>query len=427
MFCTKCGQAIDERWGFCRHCGTPIEPISQTDVSQEGGSPVTVVGLSVDAASRVSSDFTPATPRSAPQGLAGPGSKGGRSILLTIIAVVVLAGIGLGLFFGLRGCGSDDALLGIWTSTEGNETLEFRGDGTLIATNTMLDMFVTSEYEAHNGTLSVDTGSLLGLSLGGNLAYSIEGGILTLTDPTSGDVFTYMREGAESTNGSVTTANGSDGITESNDAGGSTGGGAPSVVGLTLEQATQLAEEAGMKVEVAEKVPEFDIDASIVLSQEPAEGVRSNDNTLRLTVSREPVPVNVSNIVDVDPEGQNGEENHEQVPNLIDGKESTGWTTELYRAADFNDLKAGVGLDFTLEEEATIIQIISPVEGWEGELLENSPSDAMTRLATLEGKSSQIITLRQSISQGRLWFTKLTKLAEGERYGVEISEIRFFK
>jgi hypothetical protein len=203
--------------------------------------------------------------------------------------------------------------------------------------------------------------------------------------------------------------------------------GAPNVVALTLEQATQLAEQAGMTVEVTEKVPTFDTEASIVLDQDPIEGAKSEDDVLRLTVSREPVPVSVTSILDYDPEGDNQQENRDQVPNLIDGKESTSWTTELYRTADLSGLKTGVGLDFTLEEEATIIQIISPVEGWKGELLENTASEATARLATLEGKSSQIITLRQSISQGRFWFTELTKLTDSERYGVEISEIRFFK
>jgi hypothetical protein len=201
------------------------------------------------------------------------------------------------------------------------------------------------------------------------------------------------------------------------------GSGAPLVKGLTLTEAEVQAKNAGMKVEVTERLPTFDKDADIVLSQDPIAGAQSADGKLRLTVSREPAPVKVSKIVDYDPDGDDTE-NPEKVPNLIDGKDGTSWTTELYRKIDFSGLKTGVGLEFTLEEEATIIQITSPVEGWAGQLLDTG-SGAL--LADLEGKASQIIILRQSISKGRIWFTQLTKLTDSERFGVEISEIRFFR
>ena len=201
------------------------------------------------------------------------------------------------------------------------------------------------------------------------------------------------------------------------------GSGAPNVFGLTLAEATTQAESAGMEVEVTEKVPIPNKEADIVLSQDPIAGAQSDDDILRLTVSREPVPVKVSKIVDYDPDGDNTE-NPDKVANLVDGKDSTSWTTELYRKIDFSGLKTGVGLEFTLEEEATIIQITAPVEGWAGQLLDTGSG---AKLADLEGKASQIITLRQSISKGRIWFTQLTKLTDSERFGVEISEIRFFK
>lgn len=202
--------------------------------------------------------------------------------------------------------------------------------------------------------------------------------------------------------------------------------GAPLVKDRTLAEATVLAEEAGMTVEVTEKVPTFDKEADIVLSQDPIEGGQSDGDVLRVTVSREPVPVTVSKIVTVDPEGDNTE-NDDKVGNLIDGKESTSWTTELYKTASFSGIKTKVGLSFTLEEEATIIQIISPVEGWKGQLLDNTSANSGAKLDDLEGKESQIIVLRQSISQGEFWFTELTKLTDSERYGVEIREIKFFK
>ncbi len=132
----------------------------------------------------------------------------------------------------------------------------------------------------------------------------------------------------------------------------------------------------------------------------------------------------VTSLKDVDPEGDNTE-NPEQLPKLIDGKESTGWTTELYRSSTFGNLKTGVGLDFTLEQPASIIEIVSPVEGWKGELLQNISSGPAARLATLNGDSTQIITLREALTSGRIWFTQLAQLTAG-RWGVELSEIRFY-
>jgi serine/threonine protein kinase len=202
------------------------------------------------------------------------------------------------------------------------------------------------------------------------------------------------------------------------------GAGAPAVVGLTLDQARQLAADAGMKVEVADQVPSFDKQAGTVLEQDPIPKAKSGDDVLRLTVTRAPTPVKVTSLKDVDPEGDNTE-NPEQLPKLIDGKESTGWTTELYRSSTFGNLKTGVGLDFTLEQPASIIEIVSPVEGWKGELLQNISSGPAARLATLNGDSSQIITLRAAITSGRIWFTQLAQLTAG-RWGVELSEIRFY-
>jgi len=202
---------------------------------------------------------------------------------------------------------------------------------------------------------------------------------------------------------------------------------APSVVGLTLEEAQRVAQTKGMTVEVSEKIATFEEAESTVLSQDPLPEEKVPDKILNLTVAREPVPVEVTSIIDVDPEGDNKQENRKDVPKLIDGKDSTSWTTELYRTADFSNLKTGVGLDFVLEEEATMIRIDSPVEGWKGELLKDTSSDTTARLATFEGKSTQIITLRDPIDSGRFWFTALTKLTDSERYGVEISEIYFYK
>ncbi len=201
-------------------------------------------------------------------------------------------------------------------------------------------------------------------------------------------------------------------------------GGAPAVVGLTLDQARQLAAQAGMQVEVTSQVPSFDKPAGTVLEQDPAPEMSSNDDVLRLTVTREPTPVKVLQISDYDPEGDQTE-NPTKLKNLVDGKESTSWTTELYRSTAFGNLKTGVGVEFALEDPATIIEVIAGVEGWRGELLDLTSGTPAT-VVELDGTSTQLITLREPMSKGRLWFTELTQITDG-RWGVELSEIRFYK
>jgi predicted nucleic acid-binding Zn ribbon protein len=204
-----------------------------------------------------------------------------------------------------------------------------------------------------------------------------------------------------------------------------TGGGAPSVVGLTVDEARILAEEAGMEVEITDQVPSFDRQADIVLQQDPEPEMKSEDDVLRLTVTREPKMVAVTKLDDVDPEGDNVE-NPDRLPNLIDGKESTVWSTELYRSELFGGLKTGVGFDFTLEGEATIVEIVSSVEGWKGQLLQVLSSGGLAKLDNLDGETTQIITLGDPIDGGRFWFTELAKLTDN-RWGVELSEIHFYK
>ncbi len=203
------------------------------------------------------------------------------------------------------------------------------------------------------------------------------------------------------------------------------GGTTPNVVGLTLDQARQAAEDAGLEVRVTAQIPSFDKAAGTVLEQSPDEGIKSDTGVLQLTVSREPTLVAVTEIKVYDPSPGDGVENDDRLDNLIDGKDSTSWSTELYRSAAFGNLKDGVGFDFTLESPATIVEIVSSVDGWRGELRRDTSSGSQAKIADLNGRS-EFLTLREPISSGRIWFTKLTELSDG-RYGVELSEIRFYK
>ena len=181
-----------------------------------------------------------------------------------------------------------------------------------------------------------------------------------------------------------------------------------------------------MEVEVGSQVATFDEEAGTVLEQDPAPDQSSEDDILRLTVAREPELVGVIQVDDYDPEGDN-EENPDLLPKLTDGETTSGWTTEYYRSAAFGSIdKTGVGLEFTLEGDAYMMEIISPVEGWKGELLQKVSSGPAARLATLDGNTSQIVTLREPLTDGRIWLTELTELGEGQ-WGVDIAEIRFYR
>jgi len=82
MFCGNCGQAIEEGRRFCKNCGAPVPPGAEGIGGGGGGG------------------YGTGWP--APQ---GPGPKGGRTGLIVgsvAAAIIVLAGLGVGLYFGLR-------------------------------------------------------------------------------------------------------------------------------------------------------------------------------------------------------------------------------------------------------------------------------------------------------------------------------------
>jgi hypothetical protein len=202
------------------------------------------------------------------------------------------------------------------------------------------------------------------------------------------------------------------------------GAGVPDVKYLTLDQATQQAASKGLEIEVAEKIPTFDRQPDIVLSQVPEVGVTSTDGKIQVTLSMEPTQVQINYLQDYDPGGDNGRENPEQVANLIDNKESTTWSTESYKQANFSGLKSGVGLRFTLAEPATLIKIVSTTSNWQGEL-QLTTEGAVVVVAQLGGQS--VTSLDQPVTEGLIWFTTLGLLPNSDRYGVQVAEIAFYK
>ncbi len=107
MLCTNCGQAIEEGVAFCTNCGAPALPAPATPPSPPSFAPPPP-------------SFAPPPP--APPAMGGYGvgwqppqapppagrNRTGLIIGSVVAGVVVLAGLGVGLYFGLRGDDSDN-------------------------------------------------------------------------------------------------------------------------------------------------------------------------------------------------------------------------------------------------------------------------------------------------------------------------------
>jgi eukaryotic-like serine/threonine-protein kinase len=70
-----------------------------------------------------------------------------------------------------------------------------------------------------------------------------------------------------------------------------------------------------------------------------------------------------------DPEGD-GDENDEDLPNILDGDPGTEWRTERYDARSLPPLKRGVGIVLPLAETAALgsLEIESPSQGWAAQI-----------------------------------------------------------
>ena len=129
--------------------------------------------------------------------------------------------------------------------------------------------------------------------------------------------------------------------------------------------------------------------------------------------------------MEYDPQGDE-RENPGLVVNLTDGSDVSAWMTESYGSADMGEAKDGVGLSFTLDKEARLLEILSLNQGWQGELLVENEVGELTAVAKLTGANRQIVETEETFKVGRIW---ITSLAEGvdDRYDVQIAELRFYR
>lgn len=78
----------------------------------------------------------------------------------------------------------------------------------------------------------------------------------------------------------------------------------------------------------------------------------------------------VASVRSFDPEGDDGLENDEDAPRVIDDDPSTIWRTSCYSRSDFGGLKDGVGLIVGLEGRAALdeLRVDSPNAGWSADV-----------------------------------------------------------
>ena len=201
---------------------------------------------------------------------------------------------------------------------------------------------------------------------------------------------------------------------------------APSVIGLTLDEAKTAAAKSGYLVEVDRQVVAVDATVGVVTGQSPAEGEKTKDKTVKVVVTRAPIQVKIARLMDVDPEGD-GEEHPDQLPNVSDGDPNTAWSTETYGTSDFNGIKQGVGIAFDLDRPATVVKIVTKGDKWRGALLTTDEAGAdLTEVATLGEATTTVVELAKPLRSGRVWITKLDKAGDGA-FQVSIVELSFYQ
>lgn len=129
--------------------------------------------------------------------------------------------------------------------------------------------------------------------------------------------------------------------------------------------------------------------------------------------------------VDYDPDG-NGDENPSTVARVIDGNESSYWSTEDYRSAKFTNLKDGTGvyIDYGKSVGLEGMTVISSA-GWSGAI---KGSDDILNWKTLQEikDADKKISIRISGANYRyylIWITKLPPVGPGH-YRCKIYEVK---
>ena len=144
-------------------------------------------------------------------------------------------------------------------------------------------------------------------------------------------------------------------------------------------------------------------------------------------------PLDVAGVNDLDPQGEDGEENPDSLPLVVDGDPATTWRTATY-LQDFGPagLKTGVGLVLDLgdsqEVRAVDLQLVGAPTGLSLYLTEQAPggdpvAGGLEPVGQVSGGPEETVELDEP-TQGRyltVWFTDLPEVPDGWR--AEVAEI----
>jgi putative peptidoglycan lipid II flippase len=156
------------------------------------------------------------------------------------------------------------------------------------------------------------------------------------------------------------------------------------------------------------------------------------------TVATEEAPartLRIASVRDLDPQGQDGQENPEDVGLAVDGNPETGWrTSTYYRRADLGGLKDGVGLvvDLGGPREVDSMRILLGGAGTALTVYATSPGGEvpgslrdLRRIATLDDAGTDVtVTFPANTITRRVvvWLTALPQVGPGEFQG-DVREI----
>lgn len=150
----------------------------------------------------------------------------------------------------------------------------------------------------------------------------------------------------------------------------------------------------------------------------------SSDVPPLTTTTTQPVAqLEILQIVDFDPQGDDGAESPNRLPLINNGDPTRGWQTERYTTQEFGNLKGGVGLlvDLASAAELTSLTVRSPSRGWAMEVytapmvaaLVDDWGDARLASSDINGDAAfDDIALADPTRGILLWFTRLDERPE---------------
>ncbi|GAA0199171.1 MULTISPECIES: protein kinase family protein [unclassified Aeromicrobium] len=143
----------------------------------------------------------------------------------------------------------------------------------------------------------------------------------------------------------------------------------------------------------------------------------------------------VVDVQDLDPQGEDGEENPEEVPLAVDGDPDTAWrTTTYFNRADLGGLKDGVGLVLDLggPREVESVRVLLGGAGTSLSVYASSPGGEvptrladLQRIAALDDLGSDVtVSFPEGTYTRRivLWLTRLPEVRPGDFQG-EVREV----